>query len=92
MGYREGGEWGLGNTHGFGSWNRRVRVPHLRPRDLPAFYHDFRLRPEPRGFPKHQIRQLSLLHGTNKVTHPVRDRGVYGVLGDVPLDAEVVVG
>ena len=79
-------------THddGLRGGNGRVGVAHLSPRDLTALDDNLGLGPEKRGFPEAQVRELADFHAADDVRHPVRHRGVDGVLCDVSLDAEVI--
>ncbi|MDT4835700.1 hypothetical protein FQZ97_693740 [compost metagenome] len=69
----------------------RVGVAHGRQRDAAALEHQRRLHAEERGLPHHQVGPLADLERTDDVRDAVRDGGVDRVLGDVALDAEVVV-
>mmetsp|Transcript_5970 Transcript_5970/g.24661 ORF Transcript_5970/g.24661 Transcript_5970/m.24661 type:complete len:260 (-) Transcript_5970:316-1095(-) len=81
-------------THddGLRGGNGRVGVAHLSPRDLTALDDNLGLGPEKRRFPEAQVRELADFHAADDVRHPVRHRGVDGVLCDVSLDAEVIRG
>mmetsp|Transcript_46019 Transcript_46019/g.107301 ORF Transcript_46019/g.107301 Transcript_46019/m.107301 type:complete len:393 (-) Transcript_46019:666-1844(-) len=68
-----------------------VRVAHLRPRDGPALDHHLRLGAEQLRLPQHHVRELAHLQGADEVRHAVRECRIHRVLGDVPLDARVVV-
>mmetsp|Transcript_16672 Transcript_16672/g.67230 ORF Transcript_16672/g.67230 Transcript_16672/m.67230 type:complete len:869 (-) Transcript_16672:47-2653(-) len=85
-----GGEHGP-HRDGLGRRDRRVGVAHLRVGDVAALEDEVGLDAEVRRPPEHEIGEFADLDRADDVRHAVRDGGVDGVLGDVPLDALVVV-
>mmetsp|Transcript_84460 Transcript_84460/g.212974 ORF Transcript_84460/g.212974 Transcript_84460/m.212974 type:complete len:215 (-) Transcript_84460:328-972(-) len=79
------------HQHGLRGWDGRVGVAHLCPSDRAPLDDHLWLRPEHRRLPEADVRQLPDLEAPHGVRHPVSDRGVNRVLGDVALDARVVV-
>ena len=71
--------------------DRRVRIAHRRRGDHPALDDHRRLDAEERRLPQHQVGQLADLDRADLVRDAVGDGRVDRVLGDVALDAEVVV-
>src|SRR5207244_12173354 len=45
--------------HGLGRWDRRVRVPHRRPRDHAALHDQLGLDAEERWAPEHEVGELA---------------------------------
>ena len=71
--------------------NRRVRVAHLRPGDEAPLEDELGSHAEERRPPQDQVGPLADGDAPDLVRHAVRDGRVDRVLGDVALDARVVV-
>mmetsp|Transcript_62801 Transcript_62801/g.184144 ORF Transcript_62801/g.184144 Transcript_62801/m.184144 type:complete len:321 (+) Transcript_62801:53-1015(+) len=79
------------HDHRLGRRDGGVRVAHLRPGDGAALDHHLGLGAEHGRVPDAEVRHLAHLDAADHVAHAVRERAVDRVLGDVPLDARVVV-
>ena len=71
--------------------NRRIGVAHRRRGDHPALDNQRRLDAEESGLPEHQIGEFADFDRTDEMADAMRDRRVDRVLGEVTLDAEVVI-
>nr|GEU28209.1 hypothetical protein [Tanacetum cinerariifolium] len=72
--------------------DRCIRIAHGRGRDHAALDDGGRLDAEEGRLPQHQVGDLAHFDGTHRVRNAVRDGRIDRVLGDIALDAEVVVG
>mmetsp|Transcript_32922 Transcript_32922/g.86977 ORF Transcript_32922/g.86977 Transcript_32922/m.86977 type:complete len:576 (+) Transcript_32922:30-1757(+) len=89
-GLAEGAEHGA-HDHRLGRRDGGVRVAHLRPGDGAPLNDHLGLGAEHGRGPDDKVRHLANLHAADYVGHAVGERRVDGVLGNVPLDAGVVV-
>ena len=71
--------------------DRGVGVAHRRRGDDAAEQHHLGLHAEEGGVPQHEVGALAGFDRADVLAHPLRDRGVDRVLGDVALHAEIVV-
>ena len=71
--------------------DRGVGIAHRRGGDGAAQDHEVGLHAEERRAPQHQVGALADLQRAQLVRHALGDGRIDGVLGDVALDAEVVV-
>ena len=77
--------------HGLRCRNRGIGIAHRRGGDKSAFDNQRRLHAEKGRLPQHQIGELADFNRADGVRDAVRERRIDRVLGDVALDAKIVV-
>ena len=77
--------------HWPGRGNRGIGIAHLGPGDRAAFEHQLGFYAKESRLPQHQIRQLAHFHRAHLMVEAMGDGGVDRHLGDVALQAGVVV-